>query len=185
MEDKQIIMLFENRDETAICELSNKYNKFCFKIAWNILGNYEDVEECVNDTWFLVWRYIPPKKPSVLSAFCGKIVKGLAIDRLRKRCAQKRVDNRMTDIISETGYLNKAINLLEEEMQEKLAVEEINEFLDTLETAKRDMFIRRYWYLDTIDEIAERHGKSKGSVKNTLYRVRRQLHRHLEERGVL
>ncbi len=84
MQDNEIISLFEIRDEHAIEALSDKYHPYCYKIAWNLLTNKEDSEECLNDTWFSVWSLIPPKKPSVLSHFCGRITRNLSIDRLRK-----------------------------------------------------------------------------------------------------
>lgn len=84
MEDIKIIELFFNRDETAIQELSNKYSGYCYKIVWNLLNNHEDVEECLNDTWLAAWEYIPPRRPSVLSAYVGKIARGFAIDCFRK-----------------------------------------------------------------------------------------------------
>ena len=84
MKDNEIISLFELRDEHAIEALSDKYHPYCYKIAWNLLTNKEDSEECLNDTWFSVWSLIPPKKPSVLSHFCGRITRNLSIDRLRK-----------------------------------------------------------------------------------------------------
>ena len=85
MEDIKIIELFFNRDETAIQELSNKYSGYCYKIVWNLLNNHEDVEECLNDTWLAAWEYIPPRRPSVLSAYVGKIARGFAIDCFRKK----------------------------------------------------------------------------------------------------
>ena len=88
MKDNEIISLFELRDEHAIEALSDKYHPYCYKIAWNLLTNKEDSEECLNDTWFSVWSLIPPKKPSVLSHFCGRITRNLSIDCLRKICRQ-------------------------------------------------------------------------------------------------
>lgn len=186
MEDEQIIALFENRDESAIWELSSKYGRYCSKIAWNILANHEDVEECVNDTWFSVWGYIPPKKPDVLSVFCGTIVKGLAIDKLKKKCAGKRVDSHMAGIAWETAALNRvAADFVEEKIREEELLQAINSFLGNLDREKRDIFVRRYWYLDSIEEIAKRHGKRRGSIRTSLHRMRRQLHRYLEERGIV
>ena len=89
MEDAKIVELFWERKECAIQAASDKYNSFCFRIAYKILYSREDSEECVNDTWFAAWRYIPPKKPSVLSAFLGRITRGFAIDCLRKKSAEK------------------------------------------------------------------------------------------------
>ena len=100
MKDNEIISLFELRDEHAIEALSDKYHPYCYKIAWNLLTNKEDSEECLNDTWFSVWSLIPPKKPSVLSHFCGRITRNLSIDRLRKKYADRRPDVHMADVLA-------------------------------------------------------------------------------------
>lgn len=94
MKDTEIIDLFWKRDESAIQELKNKYFGYCYKIAWNLLENHEDTEECLNDTWFAAWRRMPPHRPTVLSAFVGKITRGFAIDSFRKKHAAKRGDRK-------------------------------------------------------------------------------------------
>ena len=98
MEDTHIINLFLERSEDAIRQVEVKYEKFCFKIAWNILYNTEDSEECVNDTWLITWNKIPPKTPTKLSAFLGKITRNLALDNFRKKNASKRADTHMDNI---------------------------------------------------------------------------------------
>ena len=106
MKDNEIISLFEIRDEHAIEALSDKYHPYCYKIAWNLLTNKEDSEECLNDTWFSVWSLIPPKKPSVLSHFCGRITRNLSIDCLRKKYANRRPDVHMADVLGEMDQLS-------------------------------------------------------------------------------
>lgn len=98
MEDTHIINLFLERSEDAIRQVEVKYEKFCFKIAWNILYNTEDSEECVNDTWLITWNKIPPKTPTKLSAFLGKITRNLALDNFRRKNASKRADTHMDNI---------------------------------------------------------------------------------------
>ena len=159
MEDIKIIELFFNRDETAIQELSNKYSGYCYKIVWNLLNNHEDVEECLNDTWLAAWEYIPPRRPSVLSAYVGKIARGFAIDCFRKKQAAKRMD---------------------EKIAEKELIKIIENFLRKLSDSDRDIFIRRYWYLDSIKDIAKRHGVSQGCIKTNLCRNRKKLYRILK-----
>ena len=144
MEDIKIIELFFNRDETAIQELSNKYSGYCYKIVWNLLNNHEDVEECLNDTWLAAWEYIPPRRPSVLSAYVGKIARGF------------------------------------EKIAEKELIKIIENFLRKLSDSDRDIFIRRYWYLDSIKDIAKRHGVSQGCIKTNLCRNRKKLYRILK-----
>ena len=106
MNDDEIINLFLKRDENGIIELSTKYHPYCYKIAWNLLANREDAEECLNDTWFSVWSQIPPTHPPVLAHFCGRITRNLSIDRLRKKFAGKRPDVHMADVIEEMDQLN-------------------------------------------------------------------------------
>lgn len=190
MEDTQIIELLWNRDEMALKEIGKKYTRFCFSIAWKILENKEDSEECVNDTWFAAWRYIPPKRPTILSCFLGKITRNFAIDNLRKKYATKRVDLHMTntiiDLVQETKELNQQLTYsLDEHMNEKELIQIINTFLRTLKDADRDIFIRRYWHMDSIENISKRHGKSKSSIKSNLFRTRNKLKQVLKKEGYL
>lgn len=182
MEDNEIIALFWNRDETAIRAASEKYYNYCYRIAWNIINNQEDSEECVNDTWFAAWTCMPPKRPVILSAFLGKITRGFAIDCFRKKNAGKRVDMHMADIAQEVGYLDKiAADTLERHMQEKEFLRLVNDFLRALPDADRDIFIRRYWYMDSLKEIAKRHCCSVSRIKSNLYRNRKRLWKLLEK----
>ncbi len=183
MEDMQIIQMLWNREEDAVRELDRKYSNYCFKIAWNILNNREDSEECVNDTWFQAWNYIPPKRPVFLASFVGKITRGLAIDCLRKKYAARRMDMHMADMEAETEKLNSLIvNTLDDKMSEKEFYETLNSFLRELSKGERDIFLRRYWHADSIKEIAKRHGRTEGSIKNSLYRNRKKLYKILERR---
>lgn len=184
MEDIQIIEMFFRREETAIRELSAKYQPYCYKIAWNILNNKEDSEECVNDTWFSVWSAIPPSRPSVLSAFLAKITRGHAIDCLRKKHAAKRMDTHITYIEQETEIIDKLIShSLDDAMAEKELIRIINRFLKNLPEADRDIFLRRYWYMDKAEDIARRHGKTVNGIKMNLYRSRKKLYKLLRAEG--
>ena len=179
MEDTEIIDLFWKRNETAIQELSGKYSGYCYKIAWNLLGNREDTEECLNDTWFMAWKYMPPHRPRVLSAFVGKITRGLAIDTFRKKCAAKRMDPYMEDVCSEMDELNLSYTV-DEQIAEKELVRVIETFLWKLPKADRDIFIRRYWYFDSVKEIAKRHDVTESCIKTKLCRNRKKLFRILK-----
>lgn len=184
MDDTKIIDLFFKRDEKAIQELGDKYGAYCYKIAWNVLNNKEDSEECVNDTWLAAWSYIPPKRPAVLSSFVGKITRGLAIDCLRKKYAAKRMDLHTVSIEREVADIDGIIcDTVQDAVAEKELVRTINDFLGRLPEAERDIFLRRYWYLDTERDIAKRHGKSVSAVKMNLYRSRRKLYRVLKAEG--
>ena len=174
MKDNEIISLFELRDEHAIEALSDKYHPYCYKIAWNLLTNKEDSEECLNDTWFSVWSLIPPKKPSVLSHFCGRITRNLSIDRLRKKYADRRPDLHMADVLGEMDHLSVTYTI-EDQLAEKELLEIINDFLGKMNAEDRDIFARRYWFFDSVAAIAKRHELSVGSVKMNLYRSRKKL----------
>ena len=182
MKDNEIISLFEIRDEHAIEALSDKYHPYCYKIAWNLLTNKEDSEECLNDTWFSVWSLIPPKKPSVLSHFCGRITRNLSIDRLRKKYANRRPDVHMADVLGEMDQLSVTYTI-EDQLAEKELLKVINDFLGNLKAEDRDIFVRRYWFLDSIAAISKRHHMSAGSVKMNLYRNRKKLQKVLEKEG--
>jgi len=179
VEDIKIIELFFNRDEMAIQELSNKYSGYCYKIVWNLLNNHEDVEECLNDTWLAAWEYIPPRRPSVLSAYVGKIARGFAIDCFRKKQAAKRMDGHVADVCGEMDELSFSY-VVDEKIAEKELIKIIENFLRKLSDSDRDIFIRRYWYLDSIKDIAKRHGVSQGCIKTNLCRNRKKLYRILK-----
>ena len=182
MKDNEIIDLFLARDEKAIEAVSAKYHPYCYKIAWNLLTNKEDSEECLNDTWFSVWSLIPPKHPPVLSHFCGKITRNLSIDRLRKKHAARRPDAHMTDVLGEMEQLNVTYTV-EDQLAEKELLKVINDFLESMEAENRDIFVRRYWFLDSISTIAQRHAISEASVKMNLYRSRKKLLKLLKKEG--
>ena len=172
MNDDEIINLFLKRDENGIIELSTKYHPYCYKIAWNLLANREDAEECLNDTWFSVWSQIPPTHPPVLAHFCGRITRNLSIDCLRKKFAGKRPDVHMADVMEEMEQLNVTYTV-EEQLAEKELMETINRFLEEMSPKDRNIFVRRYWFLDPVSAISKRHHMSAGSVKMTVGKRRR------------
>lgn len=140
MEDIHIINLFLERSEDAIRQVEVKYEKFCFKIAWNILYNTEDSEECVNDTWLITWNKIPPKTPTKLSAFLGKITRNLALDNFRKKNASKRADTHMMDICGEVEKLENTIkDYVEEDIKKKEILNILEKFLSNLKAGDRDI----------------------------------------------
>src|SRR5699024_9537064 len=149
MEDWKIIELYWARKEEALRVTEIKYGKFCFGIAWNILYNREDSEECVNDTWLAAWNSIPPKRSSFFSYFLGRLTRYFAIDCFRKKSAGKRVDRHMADIVGELEKIETTVaDLPEDSVMKKDLIKIINQFLDTLKFQDRDIFIRRYWYMD-------------------------------------
>lgn len=120
MEDNKIIDLFWQRNEAAITETSAKYTSYCHTVAWNILFNNEDSEECVNDTWYTAWKRMPPKRPAILSSFLGRITRGFAIDKIRMKCAGKRVDSYVISLSDEVEKLNSKLTYTLDEQIEEL-----------------------------------------------------------------
>ncbi len=186
MEDNQIVSLFWNRDETAITEVDRKYHSFCFRIAWNLLTNKLDSEECVNDTWFAAWGCIPPNRPYKLPAFLGKITRGFALDILRKKYAAKRVDTHIVDIHEEVLELNHTVvNCIESHMERQDILHIIERFLSELSDKQHDIFLLCYWSMKPIRDIALEYHTSEGYIKQSLLRSKKKLKKMLEEEGYL
>lgn len=149
------------------------------------MTNTQDSEECVNDTWYAAWNYIPPKKPTKLSVFLGKITRGLAIDILRKKYALKRTDMHIVYLVDEIESLNQTVVhcCLDEHLEAVELIALINRFLENLSEKDRDIFIRRYWFLDPIKDIAGRHYMTEGAIKQNIMRNKRKLQKFLEREG--
>ena len=185
MDDRQIIELYNERSETAISETADKYGKYCYYIAYHILYNEQDSEECVNDTYLKTWQAIPPQCPNKLSAFLGRITRNLALNRYRYYIKEKRGYGQTSLVLDELQECVPAGNSTEQAIDEKLLVEVLNRFLHELSIEKRMMFLRRYWYLSSIKEIAEDYEISEGKVKMTLLRIRNKLKQTLEKEGIV
>ncbi|MDO5476582.1 MAG: sigma-70 family RNA polymerase sigma factor [Eubacteriales bacterium] len=186
MDDNMIIDLFWQRDETAIEQTVNRYGRYCWKIAYNILGIEEDVQECLNDTWLGAWNSIPPARPACLSAFLGKITRNLAISRYRAGHALKRTGDRLSEPLEELGEcLTASSNNVEEAVDRRTLEEAINSYLETVSEKQRRIFVRRYFYMDTVAEIADMYGLGQSDVKVTLLRMRRSLQKKLEDEGLM
>ena len=183
MEDREIVNLYWERNSNAIKETASKYGGYCKTIAKNILGNNEDAEECVNDTYLNTWNSIPPNRPNVLSTYLGKITRNLSFDRFRHRHADKRGGGEIELVLDELGECVSGADSVEQEVEKKELVRAINSFLDTLPQEKCNIFLCRYWYAISISEIATRFGMSEGNVSVTLNRIRSKLKNHLKERG--
>ncbi len=183
MDDAKIVQLYLERDENAIPVTADKYGKYCTSIANNILGNIEDVKECVNDTYYNTWNSIPPHRPKVLSTFLGKITRNLAFNRYKHNTADKRGGGELPAVLDELADCVSGDDNVERAYEYKELVESINDFLKMLPTEKRNIFICRYWYVDSIDDIATRYGKTVSAVTMILARTRTQLHDYLVERG--
>ena len=183
MDDTKIVQLYWDRDEQAIPATADKYGNYCASIAKNILGNKEDAEECVNDTYMNAWNSMPPHRPSILSTFLGKIVRNLSFNRYKHNTADKRGGGELPLVLDELSDLVSGKDDVEQEIDRKELVNTIDAFLDTLTPEKRSIFVSRYWHTDSISEIAKRHGMNDGAVSMTLNRLRLKLHNYLLERG--
>lgn len=184
MEDAEIVDLYLSRSEEAIGETAAKYGGYCYSIAMNVLENPEDAEESVSDTWFSAWNSIPPQRPSILSAFLGRITRNLSIDRWRQRQAFKRGGGTVRLALEELGECVSGVGSLENDAIRRETLASIHQFLSELTPVERSVFVCRYWYLDTSQEIAEKSGFSRGKVRSMLHRIRKKLNAHLEEEGL-
>ena len=184
MDDLMIIELYFARDEQAIEETDTKYGKLCFHMANNFLSNDADAEECVNDAYLGAWNTIPPQNPNPLLTYVCRIVRNLSIMKYHANTAIKR-----------NSFYDAALDELEdclaspETVEDKLTAKELSDaldqFLDTLDQENRVIFVRRYWYSDSISEIAERLHMSKNNVSVRLSRTRERLKNYLKKEGYL
>lgn len=184
MEDSQIIELYWQRCEDAIAQTSKKYGRLCRKIALNIVGNYEDAQECENDTYVATWNAIPPTRPNVLSAFLSRIARNIALNRYEYNKAQKR-NNEFDLVLSELEECIAGKSSVEDAYEEGVVAKMLDDFLAGLSKEKRVIFVRRYWYSDAVKDIAKRMQISESKVKTVLFRTRKELQEYLEARGVL
>ena len=182
MDDATIVQLYWDRNEQAIPATSDKYGNYCTSIARNILGNHEDAEECVNDTYLNAWNSMPPHRPGILSTFLGKLVRNLSFNRYKYNTAGTR-GGELPAVLEELSSLVSGKDDVEQSINQKELIAAIDVFLDTLSPEKRSIFISRYWYTDSISAIAKRHGMRNSAVSMTLNRLRLKLHNHLLERG--
>ena len=183
MDDAKIVQLYWDRNEQAILATADKYGNYCASIAKNILGNHEAAEECVNDTYLNAWNSMPPHRPSILSTFLGKIVRNLSIKRYKHNTADKRGGGQATVVLDEIAEFVSDADSVEQEIDRKELVTAIDSFLDRLPADKRNIFICRYWYFDSISDIANRFRMTENNVSVTLNRLRLKLHNYLLERG--
>lgn len=185
MEDLQIVQLFLDRSEQAIEALSEKFGKYLSTIAFNVLSDKEDAEECVNDAYLKVWNSIPPQRPNCLKAFVGRITRNLALDCMYKKNTLKRGGGQMSlalDELSELVGAGDGDPLESLQMQELIRC--INAFLEALPSDKRILFMKRYWYLMSAKDIAREMDMTEANVKTSLCRIRKQLKEELTKEGI-
>ncbi len=184
MDDSRIIELYMARSERAISETSKKYGSYCHHIAYSILHNDEDSEECVNDTYLRAWNSIPPKHPNNMRAFLGKITRNLSLNRWEKLSAEKRGAGQASLILDELAECIPADEGATETAESMVIRDVIDRFLDELPAVTRKMFVRRYFYMSPVKEIAAEYGLSESKVTVTLFRTRAKLKAALEKEGI-
>ena len=182
MDEREIITMLINRDQTAISVLSSQYGPYCRHIAKNILDTEEDVEECLNDTYWMVWNSIPPNEPENLTTYIGTITRNLAFNRYRNHHTQKRGGN-ISFVLEELSEIVSNNPTPEQEYDHRELAAAINAFLASLPQWKRYIFVRRCYYADSVSEIAKACKKTESHISMTLTRLRRKLHKYLVERG--
>ena len=182
MDDLQIIELYFARDEQAIKETDRKYGKMCFRVAKNLLFNNDDSEECVNDTYLTVWNKIPPTRPNNFIAFICKITRNLSLKRLEVSNAMKR----SAGTIISMSELEKALpdQCIAPDVEDEELGKLISAFLWSEKALDRNVFLRKYWFFDSISDIAERYSMNENSVKSMLFRSRNRLREFLRKEGI-
>ena len=183
MDDSGIIRLYWERDEAAISATDEKYGSYCGSIARRILDDVQEAEECVNDTYLRAWNSMPPHRPSILSAFLGRITRNLSFDRRRHSNAVKRGGGVMCSVLDELRDCVSGGDWVGQEMERRELVRELNLFLASLTPKKRQMFVCRYWYCDSVADIAEKFGMKPNTVSTGLRRIRTDMSGYLAERG--
>lgn len=183
MKDEEIVALYLNRDEAAIRETGLRYGRYLTRIAYNVLSDWEDSKECVNDTYLKAWNSIPPHRPECLSAYLGKITRQGSIDIFRRKASEKRRASEYDVSLSELEECLSAGNTTEEDADLNLLSNAINAFLRTCTDEVRDVFIGRYYFADSIREIARYCRMSESKVKSMLWRTRAGLKSYLQKEG--
>ena len=179
--DEAIVALYFDRSEEAIAACQVKYGKSCHTVAYNILHSDEDAEECVNDTWLRAWNSIPPERPTRLGAWLSTVTRRLALTRYEKKTAAKRYGGMETSL----EELSECVTAGSLTIADEVALSEaINGFLASLPTRTRMIFMRKYWYMDSIADIAKALGMGESAVKVTLHRTREKFRKHLAKEGI-
>ena len=183
MDERRIIELYFERDEQAIAETQNKYGKYCFAVANNILSNEQDSEECVNDTYNKVWNSIPPQNPNSLKLFLAKITRNLALDKIKRETREKRGGNNLELALDEISEIISDGESIESELESKEFMLSVNSFLRAIPKRDCDVFVSRYFYLEPTEKIAKKYSLSSANVSKILSRTRIKLKDFLKKEG--
>ncbi len=183
MTDEKIVQLYWDRDESAVEETQSKYGRYLTKIAYNILTDIEDSLESVNDTYMYAWKSIPPHRPKVLSTYLAKITRRVSIDILRKKSRDKRIPSEYLFSLSELDDCIPSTSVTEQKLEAEELGKAITRYLKTISPEARRLFIGRYFFMDSLKDVARYCGMSEAKAKSMLYRTRCGLKTYLEQEG--
>ena len=184
MEDRKIVDLYWQRDENAIPETAAKFGGYCRTIAYNILADAEDAEECLNDTWLRAWNTMPTNRPNKLAPYLGKLSRWISLTRLREKTSLKRGGGETELVLDELAEAVDSGADVEKAVELKELNAALRRFLKSLGETERQVFLARYWYIASIAEIAEKFGFSESKVTSMLHRTRKKLLGYLKEEGL-
>lgn len=185
MDDQTIIALFFQRDESALKETAQKYAAYCRNIALHLLSDQQDADEVLNDTWLAAWNSIPPHKPEYLPGFLGKLTRNISLKRIRADRTQKRSTPEYRLVYEEIADWLQSPENVEQQITQQELTASINLFLGKLSDTERNVFVRRYYYMQPVAEIAAAHGFSSSKVKSMLLRIRKKLYTYLKKEDLL
>ena len=184
LEDSKIVDLYWQRSEEAIPETAAKFGGYCCTIAYNILSDEQDAEECVNDTWLKAWNSMPTHRPALLAPYLAKLTRWLSLTRLRKRNALRRGGGETPMVLDELAEVVPDNIDLEKQLELKELSTALRKFVAGLDDTEAQIFLARCWYMTSVKEIAEKFGIMPGNVSTTLHRTRRKLQNYLREEGL-
>ena len=184
--DNEILVLLRKRSEEAISALSLKYSNYCHSISYNILHSIEDADECVNDTFLRAWEAIPPANPNNLAVYLGTITRRLSLNRYRNSKAIKRGLGQTNLVLDELNEVVPDVSVGFEEFEDNEMITSIlNQFLGSLPLKQRNIFVKRYWHLQSIEKIADEYKLSPNNIKQILFRIRKKLKANLKKEGII
>ncbi|MBQ8287925.1 MAG: sigma-70 family RNA polymerase sigma factor [Clostridia bacterium] len=183
LHDDEIIQLYWNRDEIAISATDEKYGRYLFAIAYNVLHDKMDCEECLNDTYLSTWNLIPPKRPSVFQVFLSRITRNIAIDKYRMSTAEKRIPSELTISLNELDDCIPSVETLEQQYHAREIGNVLNSYLRTLSRRSLTIFISRYYFADSISDIAAMLKVNESTVFRSLTKIREGLKERLIREG--
>ncbi|MBE6985643.1 MAG: sigma-70 family RNA polymerase sigma factor [Ruminococcaceae bacterium] len=185
MEDRRIVELYWLRSEEAITASERKYGAYCNTISYNITYSHEDAEECVNETWIRSWNTMPPQKPMRLMAFFGKIVRNCSLDLFRRKTALQRGGGSVPLALEELSECLASEQDVEKQVESRQLSESLNRFLHDLPQRDCNLFLRRYFYMDSVETAAKRYHITAKNAAVILHRVRKKLAEYLQKEGLL